>query len=104
MRLMMDVTEYVELPGIEPTLHAFTEAVYLAKGVFTKAPTEFVVPTLMLRDLLRTVDDYGQAAASIAPGGLVSIAGVPLVQTDKDVPVRLVFSRETMATRPVRGE
>ena len=103
MKMMMDVTEYVELPGIPSTLAAFAEAVYLAKGIYRTAPIEFVVPTTVLRDLLRGVDEYGRTAASIAQGGLVSIADIALVQTDKDVPVRLVFARETHAVLPRVG-
>lgn len=101
MKMMMDVVEYVELPGIPPTLHAFTEAVYLARGVFPRKPVEFVVPTPVFRDLLRVIDSYGRTALNIDSNGETSVAGVTITRTDKDVPVRLVFARESLVVAPL---
>lgn len=95
MRLMMDVTEYVELPGILPTLHAFTEALYLAKGVYGTNPVEWRVPRSVFRNLLRDRTGHGPAV-TLDSYSQYRIVGVPINVTHEEEHVRLVFKKETL--------
>lgn len=96
MRLMMAVTEYVELPGILPTLHAFTEALYLAKGVYGTDPVEWRVPRSVFRDLLRNRTDHGGPAVALDAYSQYRIVDVPIDVTHEEEHVRLVFKKETL--------
>ncbi len=94
MRMMMEVTEYVELPNIAPTRAAFAEALYLAQGVFGVDAVEWGLPSLVFNRLLRITDE-GLPLLRLVDN-TYQLVGLPLALMYQQEHVRLVFKTETL--------
>ena len=103
MKMMMEVTEYVELPGIDATRAAFAEALYLAKGIYGTNATEWRIPRVIVRALMSTFDpDARMAHATFTGDGQLTIVDVPITVTYEEEYVRLVFRTETLEVSRVQ--
>lgn len=103
MKMMMEVTEYVELPGILTTWAAFAEALYLARGVFKTDAIEWRVPSAVARELMRVVyTQYPATTAQISADGVLRVMGLPVAVVQQAEHVRLIFKTETLGVSRVQ--